>query len=150
MRCELDRILELARRPALAALIGLSALLLPSGCSRPEEPKPQVAGPPAPESYEGYYDVTNCNGIMAWAWDRKRPDEPLKVDVYDRNTLLATVVAEDFREDLRAAGKGNGKHGFALTTPAKIKDGKTHKIYLRFAGTKQELSNGPRDLTCNQ
>jgi hypothetical protein len=130
-------------------LLALSGSLLLWGCSRPEKQKPQAAVPPAPESYEGYYDFTNCNGIMAWAWDRSRPDELLQVDVYDGDTRIATIVAGDFREDLRAAGKGSGKHGFTLITPVKLKDGKPHKIVLRFAGTSQELSNGPRELNCS-
>ena len=44
------------------------------------------------------------------------------------DTKIATVQADQFREDLFKAKKGNGKHSFALPTPDSLKDGKSHKI----------------------
>ena len=132
-------------------------------CSRPAEQRssmatPAVASAPspteaplaaaAPASYEGMYDVTNCNGIMGWAWDTSRPDDSIRVDIYDGEKRIATMTAQDFREDLKAAGKGNGKHGFTLPTPETLKDGKTHSIVMRFAGTRQELLGDRKELTC--
>ena len=132
----------------LAALWTLS-------CSRaPEKPEsaPLAEAPPttaaASASYEGYYDVANCNGIMAWAWDTARPDEAIAVDVFDGEKKIATMTAGDFREDLKAAGKGNGRHGASLPTPRSLKDGKPHTIVMRFAGTSQELTGDRRVLTC--
>ena len=151
-----QRILSLASR-AFAAILLLSGSLLLWACSRPEEQKSQAAAPApkadavpsGPPAYEGCYDVTNCNGIMAWAWDMNRPNDPVRVDIYDGDARIATVTADEFREDLRAAGKGNGKHSLTLPTPAKMKDGKPHRIFMRFAGTSQELANGPKEINCN-
>ena len=138
------------------AFAGIAASAAVLSCSRPAErtspEAPAAAAAPlaaaAPASYEGMYDVANCNGIMGWAWDRARPDEPIAVDVYDGEKKIATMTAADFLEGLKAAGKGNGKHSFTLITPPSLKDGKTHRIVMRFAGTSQELLGDRREITC--
>jgi hypothetical protein len=132
--------------------------LLPAACTRPEPPAPgAIGGSPAtslapgggaPASYQGTHDIVNCNGLMAWAWDRDRPDEPLVLDVYDGDARIATVTASHFRQDLVAAGIGNGRHGAHLATPASLKDGRTHSIWFKYAGTSTALGGGPKDLTC--
>jgi len=138
---------------AMLAGAGIAAIgLTVESCSRPSERKSTDAASPlaaaAPASYEGMYDVANCNGIMAWAWDSARPDESIAVDVYDGEKKIATMTAADFREDLKAAGKGNGKHSLTLTTPSSLKDGKPHRIVMRFAGTTQELLGDRKEITC--
>lgn len=104
--------------------------------------------PSGPPAYEGYHDLINCNAILAWAWDKNRPDEPVKLDIYDGNLLIDTVTADSFRQDLVAVGKGNGKHGMYFAVPPKMKDGKKHIIMIKYAGTTIELSNGPKELNC--
>ena len=127
----------------------LTALLLMS-CS--QGPKSQNTNAPTassePPAYEGYYDITNCNAILAWAWDMNRPNEAVKVDIYDGDTLLATLTADALRDDLLKNGKGNGKHGVFYPTPPQLKDGKPHLIRIKFAGTGVELRNGPKELNC--
>lgn len=105
----------------------------------------QVAGPPV---YEGFHDVTNCDGIMGWAWDKNQPDQPIQVDIYDGDTQLATVTAGDFRQDLLNAGIGNGRHGFTYPVPPRLKDGKPHVIRMKYAGTAIELANTPKEIHC--
>lgn len=105
---------------------------------------------PVPATYEGYHDVTNCNGITGWAWDAARPDLPLEIDVYDGVRLLARVVADQPREDLQRAGKGNGRHGFMLPTPGDLYDGVPHEIVMKYAATGASLGNGPLRITCDR
>lgn len=135
--------------------LATAALLAVASCSRaPEtsESAPLEGAAPAlaaaPATYQGFYDIANCNGIMAWAWDSSRPDASIDVDVYDGPKKIATMTAAEFRDDLKAAGKGNGKHGFRLVTPPSLKDGKPHRLLMRFAGTSQELSGERREITC--
>lgn len=101
-----------------------------------------------PPVYEGFHDITNCNGIMGWAWDKNRPDRPIQVDIYDGDMLLATVTAKDFREDLLKAGIGNGQHGFTYPVPPSLRDGKPHSIRMRYAATAIDLNNTPREINC--
>lgn len=114
-------------------------------CSRSPEPGQAQADV---VRYEGHHDVTNCDGVTGWAWDPSRPDEPLRIDVYDGNLLLTTVTADAFRQDLLDVKKGNGKHGFLLPTPPQLKDNNRHYIYMKYAGTQVELMNGPKEIIC--
>jgi hypothetical protein len=98
----------------------------------------------ADSKLEGHLDIVGGEEIAGWAWDPKKPDTPVKVDVYDGDTLLATVVADQFREDLLKEKIGNGKHGFSIATPAKLKDGKGHTIRVLISGTKTELNDSPK------
>lgn len=77
-----------------------------------------------------------------------RPNEPIKVEIYDGDTLLGTVTADALREDLVINKKGNGRHGVFYPTPPQLKDGKPHVIRMKFAGTNVELTNGPKELNC--
>lgn len=123
--------------------IGFFAACSPS---TPDSQINKVAGPPV---YEGFHDITNCNGIMGWAWDKNQPDAPIQIDIYEGDKLLATVTANEFRQDLLSASIGNGKHGFTYPVPPRLKDGKPHVIRMRYAGTTIDLSNTPKEINCN-
>ena len=101
---------------------------------------------------DGYLDVADCNQIIGWAWDRTNVNAALLVDIYDGNTLIAGgVLANQFRQDLLNAGKGNGQHGFGIPTPASLRDGKPHSIGVKFtSGTNagNYLGSSPRPFVC--
>jgi RHS repeat-associated protein len=99
-------------------------------------------------NYDGFFDVADCNVIAGWAWNANQPNTPIKLDVYDGNTLIKTVAANQFRQDLLNAGIGNGVHGFSIATPASLKNGAAHTIRVKFAGTSTELYNSPKSITC--
>lgn len=111
-----------------------------------ENPKMIGGGTPI---LEGVHDITNCNGVIGWAWDRNRPDEPVKVDIYDGDKLLATVTAGEFRQDLLDAGIGNGKHGFLYIVPPQLKDARPHMIRMKYAGTSTDLAHTPKQINCS-
>ena len=90
----------------------------------------------------------NCTDIFGWLWDKHAPDAPVNVDLWDGEQCLMTFPAHDFRQDLADAGYGNGRHGFNLRTPPVIRDGNSHEVHLRIAGTKTELKNSPQVLVC--
>ncbi|HEX8501925.1 MAG TPA: hypothetical protein VF659_15185 [Pyrinomonadaceae bacterium] len=104
---------------------------------------------PMPGNYEGNLDAANCEGIIGWAWDRNQPNTPLRLDVYDGETKIETVTASSVRDDLVKVGKGNGGHGFVLLTPARLRDGKPHSIWLALSGTNFYINKpNPIRLTC--
>jgi hypothetical protein len=96
---------------------------------------------------QGELDAADATVISGWAWDPHRPNSPMRVDLYDGNTLLATVPADVFRPDLLREGKGNGIHSFKFPTPAALKDGQAHRIGARVSGTNRELGGSPKEVT---
>jgi hypothetical protein len=101
-----------------------------------------------PSTYEGFHDETDCNSIKGWAWDTLRPNDPVNVDIYDGDTLIATVTADMFRKDLLEARKGNGSHAFDYRVPAQLKDGRGHRIRLKIAGTAIKLTGTSKRIEC--
>jgi hypothetical protein len=102
--------------------------------------------PPDESSIQGTLEQVADGTIAGWAWVSNRPDEPIEVDIYDDNTLLATVRADQYREHLIPLGKGNGKHGFSYPVPGKLKDGNEHTIHVRASWTNIELVDSPKSL----
>lgn len=101
-----------------------------------------------PPQYGGNHDSTTCTAITGWAWDANNPSSPVSVDIVDGSTVLATISANQFRDDLLAAGLGNGYHAFNYSSPASIRDGKTHTIWVRVTGSTFNLSSTPQSVTC--
>lgn len=100
-------------------------------------------------SYEGYFDGVRCSAVSGWAWDRIRPNTSINVDIRDGATLLTTVPANVYRQDLFDAGKGNGYHAFGYTPPASVRNGQWHSISVRYSGTATDLSLSPANLICD-
>lgn len=100
--------------------------------------------------FEGFLDVADCNVIGGWAWNSTQPDTPIDVDFFIDNDSFASVraPANQFRQDLLDAGKGNGVHAYIFATPAFLKDGQPHSIHVKFRGTTQELQTSPRTINC--
>ena len=115
----------------------------PAGTTSATAPAPAVA-----PAYGSNLELVDCTMVAGWVWDAKRPNTPLKVDIYDGDTLLGTATADLARKDLSDLGMGDGKHGFKFTTPASVKDGKTHSIRVTVSQTRLQLSNSPKSLTC--
>lgn len=66
--------------------------------------------------YEGYVDRLTDGVIIGWV-RRIASAEPLRVGVYSNGTLVASGIADQHRQDLQDAGKGNGRHAFSLAVP---------------------------------
>ena len=103
-------------------------------------------GPAVPPKFEGSLDKVEVGSVGGWAWDGSRPEAPIQVEIYDEKTLLATITAAEFREDLKNAGKGDGKHAFNYALAATLRDGQSHTISVRFAGSPTELPGSPKTL----
>jgi hypothetical protein len=72
---------------------------------------------------------------------------PLRVDIYNGEKVVATVVADKFRDDLYAANKGNGRHGFSLPLPDVFKDGQPHSVSVKVSGTDYSLNDSPQNFS---
>lgn len=97
---------------------------------------------------EGVDDTATCSYLAGWAWDRSTPSSTVGVDLFQGDSLLATVLANGYRPDLAAAGIGNGYHAYFYQVPPLWKDGKPRTITARVAGTAVTLTNTGKTLTC--
>jgi hypothetical protein len=108
---------------------------------------PTVAPPPATKptdraEIEGSLDLVDAQQIAGWAWDRAHPEDVVPVEIYDGTTLLSTVPADRFRQDLLEAHKGNGTHGFV--SPHAFDSNGRHTIHALALG--KELVGSPKAL----
>lgn len=93
---------------------------------------------------QGFLDTCNGDSVSGWAWESSAPARPVYVDIYDSEVLLAQVLARGYRQDLRDAGIGDGRHAFEFRIPATFRDGQEHHISVR-VGTDEihELTGSP-------
>ncbi|WP_133299945.1 putative Ig domain-containing protein [Larkinella punicea] len=106
---------------------------------------PLVAG-----SFDGYIYGADCNTFRGWAWDRNKPNTIQSVDILDGPNVVVTIPANEFRQDLKDAGKGNGIHAFRWSIPAGLKDGQVHYLSARVAGSSFILKDSPKALVCEE
>lgn len=88
----------------------------------PYHPLPALS-PRSPARYstaavaiEGYIDEVSPTRITGWVYDSATPNAPVEVDIERDGVVLNTLRAATYRKDLKSAGKGNGRHGFAFET----------------------------------
>jgi Putative Ig domain/Matrixin/Ig-like domain from next to BRCA1 gene len=89
-------------------------------------------------SFFGRHDGQGSNAIEGWAWDANNPNGTVNVDIYDGSTLIGTVSATLYRQDL-ADALSSPYHGFIFHTPASLKDGQPHTVTVKFGGTNTNL-----------
>jgi hypothetical protein len=124
----------------------VSLLFAITGCPY-RKPAPKKAGTTSvagEQDARGRLEGVNAKSISGWAWDPEKPDEPVEVDIYAGDELLTTITAEEFRQELVDARRGNGQHHFTCPTPAELRDGRSHLVHARVAGTDVELKGSPR------
>jgi hypothetical protein len=99
-------------------------------------------------SFDGFVNGADCGTFRGWAWDRNKNNTAVNIEILDGPTVLATLLAGDFRKDLLDAGKGNGKHAFRFIIPDALKDGLAHNLSARVAGSSFILKDSPKALIC--
>lgn len=97
---------------------------------------------------EGRVDQADCEAVAGWVWDPVRPDASLEVRVAVDNGIEVVVPASVPRDDLVAAGKGNGEHGFHVPTELLRLGAGTSRITVSVAATGVALAGSPKTVTC--
>lgn len=67
-----------------------------------------------PARMNGRIDALDGNRLHGWLWDEARPEERLKVRLMLGERVVAEVVADQSRIDLRRNGIGDGRHAFSM------------------------------------
>jgi len=79
----------------------------------------------------GFIDQAGPRTISGWAQNPAAPEAPVWLEITQNGRRLARLLANTHRADLRAAGIGDGCHGFEITLPEPATGG----IEVRHAAT---------------
>lgn len=110
---------------------------------------------PAPAAnFDGYLtQEANCATLSGWAFNRTRVNDHLTIDFFvgpsiAAGNLIGSISANNFRQHLKDAGKGNGEHWFDFPIPENLKDNQPHIIWARVQGTEFILKWAPKTIQC--
>jgi hypothetical protein len=109
---------------------------------------PSFGGPASSCALQGKHEASNCTEIRGWAWDPMFPTSPINVEVLVDGVYAATVPADVLRPDL-VGTRGDGRHSFVWPIPAALRDGRSHKVTVRFAESTDLLAGKPKPIKCN-
>ena len=82
--------------------------------------------------YIGHIDTADCYAIRGCASDRSRLNTSISVSLYDGETMITTLLADQLRSDVGAHLGDNGVHGFIIPIPTCLKNEVAHNISIRF------------------
>ncbi|MCF0048415.1 T9SS type A sorting domain-containing protein, partial [Dyadobacter sp. LJ53] len=99
--------------------------------------------------YQGNFEEADCNFLQGWVWDKSNADGTFTVELLEGTTIHASSVANIYREDLQASGRGTGNYGFKIPVPLSLKDGNSHQLSIRINGTSFILNGSPKIITCS-
>ena len=97
-----------------------------------------------------WIDFADWTGIRGWVWDPQEPQKRIALELLDGDTVLATVLASEYREDLEQAGIGDGRHGFSISFGETLLPYARHVLHLRPVGSRVEMPRFPLVLTREQ
>jgi len=80
----------------------------------------RAAGNAAPGPLEGYIEIVTEWRVEGWVRDVENPELPILLEIVLDGKVIGTVLACDFRGDLKAATKGNGRCAFRFKPPARL------------------------------
>ncbi|NNM57691.1 Hint domain-containing protein [Acidocella sp.] len=76
-----------------------------------------IAAPAADGALRGYVDIAGPVLCAGWAQDAAAPETPVCLDIFSQGRRIGRVLANLYREDVRDAGFGSGRHGFEFILP---------------------------------
>lgn len=62
----------------------------------------------------GYVDGTENGIVRGWVWDPTDPLQRVKIALFIRGSFCGTYTADQWRSDLEASGRGDGRYGFSI------------------------------------
>jgi MoaA/NifB/PqqE/SkfB family radical SAM enzyme len=90
----------------------------------------------------GHVDrVINGDTLLGWAADPSTPEQRLVVECVHEGRVVATARADEFREDIKELGIGDGAYGFRLTPPPFVDaQGENVTVQVRIQGSGRMLT----------
>jgi cephalosporin hydroxylase/glycosyltransferase involved in cell wall biosynthesis len=92
---------------------------------------------------EGNVDGFVDGALRGWAWFPEDPECEAVIEIVANEAMVATVAANEFRQDLRAAGKRDGACGFSVRFSDKSLVGQPVTVRVRLGDDVFELPGSP-------
>lgn len=97
--------------------------------------------PPRLHMLRGRVEAVVAGQCQGWVCDPMRPGQPIWLDILEEGRLLGRQLADQPRPGLRAAGIGDGRHGFVINLAAlKPRPAPGSRLELRCPGPEGEWS----------
>ncbi len=80
---------------------------------------------------DGRVDQFDDEQISGWAFDSTRPHTPVWLEIVDNGRVVGDALADMYRPDLAAAGKGAGRCSYRFRFRRKLSPSITHDILVR-------------------
>ncbi len=106
--------------------------------------------PPPPPPVERLVEKVDCNEVVGVAWDRATQKAASDVDLVVDDAFIERRAADEFREELKERGFGNGRHGFRFQLPWWVRDGRPHIVEVRDIVTGLPFKGSPYTLECER
>ena len=89
----------------------------------------------------GQLDLLSEEGwAIGWAWYPEVPERRVEVEILADNIVVGSTFCHLYREDVAAAGVGDGRYGFSFALPYQIlASPRPCTVSVRDKETKQEL-----------
>jgi hypothetical protein len=97
----------------------------------------------------GTVEWANHHFISGWAWLPDHPDEPVVLEILDRQEVIAVTLADQPRSDLRRSGIGNGCHAFHVELPRALDPAQSYRLMVRRAADGRSLPGSPFPLSAH-
>lgn len=105
----------------------------------------QASEPQAPpQMLHGHLDAITDGYAEGWVFDSLHPERRLNVEILNGERVVARGTADQFREDLKKAGIGDGCYKFSLRLSYELFDGQPHHLTARVTNTARQLDGGAK------
>jgi glycosyltransferase involved in cell wall biosynthesis len=98
---------------------------------------------PAATQATGYLDLVDRHHVAGWAQYAAGSQEPASLIITVNDKFAGRIIANLHRADLKAAGIGNGRHGFDWSFPEPLSLLETHVVRVRLELDGREVPGSP-------
>lgn len=95
---------------------------------------------------EGRVVLSKSGRLRGWAWYPQRPQERVRIGLFDDDRKLFEFTATDHADVLARHGKGDGNYAFDFRVPGAVGSSNAHRLRVATADGTYELPGSPVEL----
>jgi cephalosporin hydroxylase len=95
------------------------------------------------EGLTGCFDQFGPDMIEGWISRAHNPSRRSQIEIWESGEKVYSFVADIWRTDLEESRQGDGRWGFAAPVPGGLRDGETHILTIKVAGSAEPVTARP-------